>query len=104
MTKEYIERSKVIEVIKDYGKNAIEDGQKTLDPVDDILLLVGAVNMIPAAVLVEIQPEIKINYDRIRNMSVEEMSNFLMDWAMKMFEGTMPMNVKTWLESEVDTE
>ena len=47
------------------------------------------------------EPKKQTNYDRIRNMSVEEMSNFLMDWAIKMFEGTMPMNVKTWLESEV---
>ena len=46
----------------------------------------------------------KTNYDRIRNMSVDELSKFLMDWAMKMFEGTMPMNVKAWLESEVDSE
>lgn len=42
------------------------------------------------------------NYERIKAMSVDEMSTFLMDWALKMFEGTMPMNVKTWLESEVD--
>lgn len=40
------------------------------------------------------------NYERIKNMTVEEMSEFLMDWAMRMFQGTMPMNVKTWLESE----
>ena len=40
------------------------------------------------------------NYERIKNMTVEEMSEFLMDWAMKMFVGEMPMNVKTWLESE----
>ena len=49
MSKEYIEREKVIEVIKNYGKNAIDIGQSSLDPVDDILLLQGAVNMIPAA-------------------------------------------------------
>lgn len=49
MTKEYIEREKVIEVIKNYGKNAINIGQSSLDPVDDIILLQGAVNMILAA-------------------------------------------------------
>ncbi len=49
MSKEYIEREKVIEVIKNYGKNAIDIGQSSLDPVDDIILLQGAVNMIPAA-------------------------------------------------------
>ncbi len=54
MSKEYIERSKVIEVIKNYGKGAIEDGQKTLDPVDDILLIQGAVGMIRSANVVEV--------------------------------------------------
>lgn len=51
---EYIEREKVKEVIKDYGKGAIEDGQQTLDPVDDILLLHGAIDMIPTADVVEV--------------------------------------------------
>ncbi len=40
------------------------------------------------------------NFERIKEMSVEELSDFLMDWALKMFEGTMPTNVKKWLESE----
>ena len=35
----YIEREKVVKLIKNYGKGAIEDGLKTLDPVDDIVLL-----------------------------------------------------------------
>lgn len=55
MEKEYIERSKVIEVIKDYGKGAIEDGQKTLDPVDDIILLQGAIKMIHCADVTEVK-------------------------------------------------
>ena len=44
------------------------------------------------------------NYDRIRNMSVEEMSDFLMDWALRFMQGKSPLNVEQWLESEVDTE
>ena len=55
MPKEYIERSKAVEVIKDFGKGAIEDGQKTLDPVDDIILLQGAVGMIRSADVVEVK-------------------------------------------------
>lgn len=46
---EYIDRAKVKELIKNFGKGAVEDGQKTLDPVDDIILLAGAVDLIPAA-------------------------------------------------------
>lgn len=42
------------------------------------------------------------NYDRIRNMSVEEMAEFLMDWFMRCMMGGAPLNVKEWLESEVD--
>lgn len=44
------------------------------------------------------------NYERIRNMSVEEMSNFLMDWYIDCISGNAPMNVKKWLESEVTEE
>lgn len=44
------------------------------------------------------------NYDRIRNMSIDKLSDFLMDWAMEFMCGQVPLNVKTWLESEVDTE
>ena len=40
MPKEYIEREKAIELVKNYGKGAISDGMKTLDPVDDIVLIV----------------------------------------------------------------
>ena len=41
------------------------------------------------------------NYDRIKAMNVDEMSNFLMDWYIKCIMGKAPMNVKEWLESEV---
>ena len=46
---EYIEREKVEELIKNYGKGAISDGLKTLDPVDDIVSLVRGLNLMPAA-------------------------------------------------------
>lgn len=49
----YIEREKVIEVIKNFAKGAISDGQKALDPVDDIVLLCQAVDMIPPADIAE---------------------------------------------------
>ena len=42
------------------------------------------------------------NYDRIRNMSVDEMAEFLMDWFMRCMMGKAPLNVKEWLESEVE--
>lgn len=55
MVKKYIEHEKVIEVIKNFAKGAISDGQKALDPVDDILLLCSAVDMIPAADVEEVK-------------------------------------------------
>lgn len=55
MTKKYIEREKVAEMIKNYGKNAIDDGLKTLDPIDDIVLLVKFVDSIPTADVVEVR-------------------------------------------------
>ena len=42
------------------------------------------------------------NFENIKSMNVDEMSNFLMDWAMKLFTGDAPTNVKTWLEREVE--
>ena len=42
------------------------------------------------------------NYERIKNMSVEEMADFLMDWFTDCMTGKAPMNVEMWLESEVD--
>ena len=41
------------------------------------------------------------NYDRIQNMSVEEMSDFLKSWALDFMLGKAPMNICLWLESEV---
>ena len=42
------------------------------------------------------------NYERIKNMSANEMAEFLMDWFMRCMLGNAPLNVKEWLESEVD--
>ena len=53
--KEYIEREKAVEMIKNYGKNAINDRLKTLDPVDDIVLLAKFVDLIRAADVVEVR-------------------------------------------------
>ena len=44
------------------------------------------------------------NYEKIKAMSVEKMSNFLMEWAMRLVCGDAPMNVKTWLESEAEED
>lgn len=43
------------------------------------------------------------NYERIRNMSVEEMAKFLI-MVGRLYGGKTPTNVKQWLEQEVDTE
>ena len=51
----YIEREKVVEVIKNFAKGAIEDGQATLDPVDVNFLLVKAVEFIPTADVEEVK-------------------------------------------------
>ena len=40
---EYISRNAVITTIKNYGKGAIAEGVKTLDPVDDIVALAEAI-------------------------------------------------------------
>lgn len=44
------------------------------------------------------------NFESIKNMSIDAMSEFLMDWAMQLVAGNAPLNVKRWLETEVDTE
>ncbi|MBE6745857.1 MAG: hypothetical protein E7558_00185 [Ruminococcaceae bacterium] len=54
---EYIKRKDAEEYIKNFGKGAISDGLKTLDPVDDIVLLAKGIDMIPAADVVEIRHE-----------------------------------------------
>ena len=51
----YIERDKVVELIKNYGKGAIEDGLRTLDPVDDIVFLAKGVDLIPTADVAEVR-------------------------------------------------
>ena len=50
----YIEREKAKELIKNFGKGAIEDGQYALDSVDDIILLASAVDLIPSVDAVEV--------------------------------------------------
>ncbi len=52
---EYIKRKDAEEYIKNFGKGAISDGQKTLDPVDDIVLLARGLDMIPTADVVEVR-------------------------------------------------
>ena len=62
---EYIEREKVKELIKNFGKGAIEDGYKTLDPIDDIVLLASAVDLIPS---VDVRAEMcKGCADKVKN-------------------------------------
>lgn len=50
----YIDKEKVKELITNYGKGAISDGLKTLDPADDIVLIVRGVDLIPVADVVEV--------------------------------------------------
>ena len=45
----YIDVEDARKVIKDYGIAAIQDGRHELDAIDDIILLSGAVSVIPAA-------------------------------------------------------
>lgn len=42
-----IEREKVVELIEKYGRDAVADGLKELDPVKDIKILADAVKLIP---------------------------------------------------------
>lgn len=51
----YIDADKVTELIKNYGKGAISDGLKSLDPVDDIVYLMRGVDLVPAADVVEVK-------------------------------------------------
>lgn len=52
---DYIDREKVKQLIKNFGKGAIEDGQKALDPVDDIILLAAAVDLIHTDEVAEVR-------------------------------------------------
>lgn len=45
-----------------------------------------------------------LNYQNIKAMGLEEMSDFLMDWFVKCMSGKAPMNVERWLRKEVETE
>ena len=45
----YIDADKVTELIRNYGKGALSDGNETLDTVDNIVALVQAINHIPTA-------------------------------------------------------
>lgn len=65
----YIERETVQKVIKNYGKNAIEDGLKTLDPVDDIIAIENEIELIPAADVVEVVRCKDCKYSRPKNKS-----------------------------------
>jgi len=40
------------------------------------------------------------NFERIHNMTVEEMTDFLMKWFVDCMMGDAPTNVRKWLESE----
>lgn len=42
------------------------------------------------------------NYEKIKQMNIDEMADFLMDWFMDCVAGKGPMNVKKWLEQEVE--
>lgn len=42
------------------------------------------------------------NFKRIKNMSVEEMAEFLMDWVTEALTNPKCIIVKKWLESEVE--
>lgn len=54
MDKEYIEREKARELIDNYGKNAVDLGRWSLDPVDDIIALAKGVDKIPSSDVVEV--------------------------------------------------
>lgn len=45
--------------------------------------------------------KVKTNYDRIMNMSVEELAEFLLAIGMGYCSGKAPKNIKQWLEAEV---
>lgn len=42
-----IDRDKAVELIENFGKDAVNDGLKELDPVKDIKILAEAVKLIP---------------------------------------------------------
>lgn len=54
MASDLIRIDDVIEIIKNYGKDAIGDGLQALDPVDDIAMLARAIAFIPTVDAVEV--------------------------------------------------
>jgi len=46
---EYVEKEAMRDAIKNYGHDAIEDGRKTLDVVDDIAVISGMVDLVHPA-------------------------------------------------------
>lgn len=42
------------------------------------------------------------NYEDIKSKTVDEMTTFLHGWALKFLRCESPINVKAWLESEVE--
>ena len=61
---EYISRNAVITTIKNYGKGAITEGMKTLDPVDDIVALAGAIEWLQVA---DVAPVVHGRWEMRRN-------------------------------------
>lgn len=51
---EYIDREAAISLIKQYGKDAIDDGRYSLDTVDDCIDLVNGIKALPAADVVTV--------------------------------------------------
>ena len=70
MAKEYIERNKVIEAVKGFAKAAIEDGKQKLDVVDDVLLLVNSIELIPGDKVLHFnKQQLELTYKALRHYS-----------------------------------
>ena len=91
----FIEREKVTEVIRNFGKGAIEDGQATLDPVDDIVLLIKAVDFIPAADVAEVND----NIDKIRKMVIHGIYSVVLE---NKYDTSVFVNCKAKINSLFD--
>nr|DAT96381.1 MAG TPA: hypothetical protein [Bacteriophage sp.] len=44
------------------------------------------------------------NYENIKTMNIDEMSNFLMDWVTETLTNPKCIVVKNWLEQEVSEQ
>lgn len=42
------------------------------------------------------------NFEKLKAMNVEELTEFLQEWAVKFLMGKSPLNVEAWLENEVE--